>query len=458
MLAAEPRSESAVAFGLFELDLTTLELRRGGESLPLPHQPARLLALLLRRAGSIVTREEIRRECWPDTVHGAGPAINAAVRQIRRALGDDAARPRYIETLARRGYRFIAPVKAGGGRSPATPVRWLRLPALAVLVSVALLPWLLARRSEPEPVPPPAPESVRLGYARALRLLDREEPESLSRALELFRSAVAAEPAFASAHAGEAEARLRLGDRAGARSAAVAALELAPRLARAHHVLGLVRLFEDWDTAAAERSLRRAVRLDPAAVRYRVSLAYLMVCVGRGQEAVEILDRVYAQDPIEPAIRGDGGFVYYLAHRYDKALELCETASELDPQAVWAEDCVQNALVGLGRYDEAARRIGPALARWGIDPAGVPWSARLSGQEQLRAYWDWRAERLKQRGADGWHYLLAGLYADLGRRRDSLTELELAAAERPMVWVALGVDPRFERFHGDPRFDQLLIR
>lgn len=457
MSAGEDRPASSVVFGPFEFDPTSLELRRGTESVRLPYQPARLLAFLLRQAGRVVTREEVRKACWPETVHGAGPAINAAVRQIRRALGDEGSRSRYIETLPRRGYRFIAPVTSPG-ESAVPPARLVRRLALPALLSAAIVTWVVAVRPRADADFLRAPGSVRLSYARAVHLLDSEEPESLKRGLDLFRAVVAAEPGFAPARAGEAEAWLRLGEREKARVAAGKAIELAPDLARAHHVLGLVRLFEDWDSAGAERSLRRAVRLDPADVRHRVSLAYLLVSTGRRDEAVEILDRLHAVDPIEPAIRGDAGYVYYLARRYPRALEMCETASELDPRAVWAEDCVQNALVGLGRYDEAAGRVEAALRRWGIGASGISWTPRQTGRERLRAYWGWRARRLAKRGASGWHYLLASLYADLDRRAESLAELELAAEERSMSMVALAADPRFERWRGDPRLETLLAR
>ena len=98
-------------FGSYTFDDVTLELRRDGEPLRLPHQPALLLKLLLSRAPEIVTREEIRSTCWPETEYGADPAINAAVRQIRRTLEDSARDPEYLETLPRRGYRFNSPVE-----------------------------------------------------------------------------------------------------------------------------------------------------------------------------------------------------------------------------------------------------------------------------------------------------------------------------------------------------------
>ena len=99
-------------FGEFELDLAAGELRRQGRRLKLQPQPFKLLALLTARAGHLVTREEIRRELWGDgTFVDFDQAVNFAIKQIRDTIQDAAERPLYIETVPRRGYRFIAPIE-----------------------------------------------------------------------------------------------------------------------------------------------------------------------------------------------------------------------------------------------------------------------------------------------------------------------------------------------------------
>jgi cholera toxin transcriptional activator len=100
-------------FGVFELDAQTGELRRQGVRVKINAQPVQVLLLLLERPGQLLTREEISRELWPDgTFVDYEHGVNSAVNRIREALSDPAATPRFIETLARRGYRFIAPVEA----------------------------------------------------------------------------------------------------------------------------------------------------------------------------------------------------------------------------------------------------------------------------------------------------------------------------------------------------------
>lgn len=109
---AEDEPARLFRFGIFEADVSTGELRRQGVRVKLNAQPFQVLCLLLRRPGELLTREQICHELWPDgTFVDYEHGVNSAVNRIREALRDTAASPRYIETLARRGYRFVAPVE-----------------------------------------------------------------------------------------------------------------------------------------------------------------------------------------------------------------------------------------------------------------------------------------------------------------------------------------------------------
>ena len=109
-------------FGQFAFDADTGVLTRNGVPVRLQPQPARVLALLVARAGDVVTRDELRREIWgTETFVDFERGLNFCVAQIRSALGDSADSPRFIETLPKRGYRFIAPVTRAAGLAPQTP-------------------------------------------------------------------------------------------------------------------------------------------------------------------------------------------------------------------------------------------------------------------------------------------------------------------------------------------------
>jgi TolB-like protein/DNA-binding winged helix-turn-helix (wHTH) protein/Flp pilus assembly protein TadD len=127
-----------IRFSVFEADLRTGELRKNGAKVKLEGQPFRVLALLLERPGQLITREELQQKLWPaDTFVDFEHSINAAMKRLRDALGDSADTPRFIETLPRRGYRFIYPLESAAPVAPA--VVWWRRPELGAVLGVILV-------------------------------------------------------------------------------------------------------------------------------------------------------------------------------------------------------------------------------------------------------------------------------------------------------------------------------
>src|SRR5580765_1185095 len=113
---------SVLRFGVFEAEPRSGELRKHGVRVRLRDQSFQVLVLLLERPGQIVTREELQRRLWPaDTFVDFDRGLNKAVNRLRETLGDSAESPRFIETLPKRGYRFIAPVEGGTARRQSDP-------------------------------------------------------------------------------------------------------------------------------------------------------------------------------------------------------------------------------------------------------------------------------------------------------------------------------------------------
>jgi TolB-like protein/DNA-binding winged helix-turn-helix (wHTH) protein/lipoprotein NlpI len=139
-----------VRFGVFEVNFRSRELRKQGSKIKLQEQPFQILAMLLERPGDVFTREEICQKLWAsDTFVDFDHSLGTAIKKLRQALGDDAETPRYIETLPRRGYRFIAPVEGAGadlrvppseGSHPAATLRkWWLLASAGTLLAIPLL-------------------------------------------------------------------------------------------------------------------------------------------------------------------------------------------------------------------------------------------------------------------------------------------------------------------------------
>ena len=146
-------------FGMFEVDLRAGELRRNGSRVKLQEQPFQILTLLLERPGEVVTREDLRNRLWPvDTFVDFDHSLNAAIKRLRDALGDAAENPRFVETVARRGYRFVAPVNgshevpevvAAAPVVPRTARKWQIAVAAAVLLIFGLGLGLFLGRETP---------------------------------------------------------------------------------------------------------------------------------------------------------------------------------------------------------------------------------------------------------------------------------------------------------------------
>jgi eukaryotic-like serine/threonine-protein kinase len=146
-MSLETRSREVFRFGTFEADVRAGELRKQGLRIKLQEQPFQVLTVLLRRSGEVVTREELRSQNWPaDTFVDFDNSLNTAINKLREALGDSADNPRFIETLPRRGYRFIAPVTAADGTkkeaatrvNAATPARSWKMAATVAVVVLAV--------------------------------------------------------------------------------------------------------------------------------------------------------------------------------------------------------------------------------------------------------------------------------------------------------------------------------
>lgn len=187
-MSSAPRS--VARFGLFELDLTTGELRKNDRPVRLQPQPSQVLLLLVERAGELVTREELQERVWGDgTVVAYDQGLNYCVRQVRAALGDQADTPAFVETVPRRGYRFLAPVErvevAEGAPVPSASPRpsfrhlpgWAVAAAAGVVIAVAALIALRGPSEADDPTAGSPADRVRL-VVLPLVDLSQQGPES----------------------------------------------------------------------------------------------------------------------------------------------------------------------------------------------------------------------------------------------------------------------------------------
>jgi DNA-binding winged helix-turn-helix (wHTH) protein/Flp pilus assembly protein TadD len=471
---------SSVLFGPFALDLTTGELRRSGVTVNLQPQPAKLLTLLVERAGELVTREEIRRAVWgAETYVDFDQSVNFCVRQIRTALHDSANSPCYLETLPRRGYRFIAPVQqAAGDPGPVQPAAVPALPArvrtapwrrLAV-ASIALLiaagasgnAYRLTRASTAS-VTANGSRDVQLG----LYFLNKMTNADTLIAIEHFEAAARTDPPNPIALSALAEAYNQLGGvfisvkppvnvRLLARRAASRAIEIAPNLAEAHAALGIALLPElQW--REAEASLRRAIELKPEYARAHLAYASYLVGRHRFAEAIAEARRGWELDPTSVRARHIFAWMLYFDRQYDAAIRELRAVLQMDRGFAWAQWRLGQVLLVAGHCDEAVRALRTAVEITDRQPATLGLLAMAEGCTGDRAQAAQILDELETRsitqnvppGA-----MLLG-YLAVNDRSKAMDVLDRIYADRDGYDVYVSADPLMDPLRSEPRFQAI---
>lgn len=309
-----------------------------------------------------------------------------------------------------------------------------------------------------QPAETPAGTAAAAAHAQGQEHLARRAPDDLRAALRDFERAVAADPGFAPAFAGLAEAHALLYDYPRAREAAEKGLALDERLAPAHAVLGFVRLHADWDWAGAEAALRRAVELEPQRATPRLWYAILLEATGRAEEAVAEARRAAELAPREAPVRAGLGYRLYWARRYDEAVAELTAALELDRTLETAHYFIGRARVQQGRFDDAraafarARELSPRDAN--LDSAEAYLEA-LAGRRNQAERTLAELERLALRNLP-FCSQVAGIRAALGDKEAALGWLDLARSRREGAMVWAKIDPRFDALRSEPRFTEIL--
>jgi DNA-binding winged helix-turn-helix (wHTH) protein/tetratricopeptide (TPR) repeat protein len=456
-----------VRFGTFELDLVSGELRSQGRRVPLQGQPAQVLALLVRHPGQVVTRDELRQAVWAaDTFIEFDTALNVAVSKIRLALGDAAARPRFVETVPRHGYRFLADVHpvVPAGPAPLAGPRRRWLPWTAAL-AVALLASLAAGRLVRPQAPPPTHAAAQERYLRARYHTTRRTLADSRRAAELLEEAVRLDPRSAPAEAARSEAYLAIPWLGGpaepavarARQAALRALELDPQGPEAHAALGAVLVHFDWDPEGGERELQRALQLGPANTAVLRHYQLFLWQEGRFAEALALNERELALDPASAFAHRNRAIILYYARRYEECVEQCRRTLELDRYFATVYDWLGRAHEQLGRRQEALAAFVAPLTFQEVNRPAAEALRAAARQESPRGFWQ-RWLELELSGDDPHNDARALAYLRLGDRDRALEALERLVRERS-PWVrTLKVEPLWDPLRGDARFQALLRR
>lgn len=429
-----------IAFDAFVLDMVTGELRRDGSIVQLQPIPTRALMLLVARAGSLVTRDELRAHVWPDALIPMDENLNTCIRQVRAALGDDGAGSRFIQTVPRRGYRFVGSTVSPQQELPRSwSVRPLAAAVLTLVVGLVATVLVVTRGADPL-------DATLLKGEHLLR--DLRHPN----ALRYLDSVVVRDPVNARAIALLARARLLAGDRDGAERAAERSLALAPNAAEAHHAVAEIAARMTWSWTEALEHYAAALAQAPRNVDVLLGRAELLSLLGRHAEAISDARAAVAIDPVMPVARGDLAWIHYRARRYsDAASHARETlAVSRDPLAAYCLVLALEASADTSGARDAALQI---LRRYHADSARIAAFAASSAEAALDDFWRWDAEQLRRAGAvDRLPLDMAAVFARFGNRDSAMAYVQRALEHRVLDAPLIVADPRFDPLRSDSSF------
>ena len=310
-------------------------------------------------------------------------------------------------------------------------------------------------------------DEARQAYLRGRYYENRQTAGDLREAIRYYCQALEADPNFAPAYSGLADAYQTLGDWSFlspddsypyALAAARKSLELDEGLSEAHASMGRIRFAFQGDRQGAEREFQMALRLNPDYAPAHQWYGEHLSALGRSREALREIEQALRLDPLSPPLQVSAGWVFLQARRYDRAEQQCRKTLEIDPTFFPAQVCLGWVHERRGRYRDAVQAFEKAAVLSGRNPrvlAGLGRAYALAGKrgksrEILREIRQHAAEQTQP------PYPLAALYAGLGDTEETLRWLEKAHRDRSGLRVWLGTDPRLENLRPDPRFQDLL--
>jgi DNA-binding winged helix-turn-helix (wHTH) protein len=478
--AAGPAAIGRMTFEGFVLDRQAGQLSREGEAVALAPQPFKLLEYFVSHPGRLISRDELQEQVWGrGTFVDFERGLNFCILQIRTALGDDARAPRFIETVPRRGYRFVAQVVPDSGARIADPAasaniprsRWILSTAAAFSVMVSVLA-TAALLNDALRVAKPQPRVINTNahdqYLRGRNLWNQRRTPDVRASIGHYRKALEHDPRFGLAWVGIAESQHLLQLRGQAapldareeiRIAVEQALRAEPSLASAHSAAGTLAFWYDWDWAGAERHFRQSLQLSDSDAGAHHDLGWLLISRGRPEEGVEEIMRAQQFDPISPRANIDIAWSHIYTGQFDRAIAEARRTLERYPDFEEAYRCMERAYLMKGDFAgavDAARHRMTALGRT-ADLASLQSLAPRDAVQEIRRI---NLRRLEQQTATGWvdPYAVAAEHAFLGHAGQALAFLERAIESRSTNIPLMAVDPMLRSLRGDARFQRLLLK
>jgi len=467
-------------FEKFRLDADNPSLWRADKLVSISPKALEALIVLVEKNGDIVSRDELLETVWKDTFVEEGN-INYTISLLRKTLENKD----FIQTVPRRGYRFVADVKKilqnGNGFFPVETLppalerskfRWVL--ASIFLASLIFLVSFVSLRSDKteshSDIQSNNPEATQ-AYSRGRMILATREVENREeKAILEFQRAITFDPTYAAAYAGLAEVYSTVAIKlsapkngenfAKAKVAAERALTLDENLAEGYLIRGWLKRQADWDWKGSEEDLRRAIELDPKLALAHQRLAHLLSQLARHDEALAEIKLAYELAQISDFVLGSRATILEARRDYAEGLKatgqfLRENKENNAAARAHATFLYHTgdfaAVIKLGEESLARSSTKNPFAWYSLLAASYEKTGNLEKSEEALQ----KLEGLAQTDTRSL-YSLAMNYAEIGRADDAILALNkcFELHEERMVWLA--VEPRFANLQNDPRFRQLL--
>jgi len=464
--------------------------RETGEPIALTAKVFDTLLYLVEHRGEVQSKETLLRAIWPELVVEENN-LTQNISTLRQALGETPSENKYIATVARRGYKFVAAVAerdAGAPRAdlaasprnsaPADPVPksirsrvlWAGAAILVIALSLgAVLSWRDDAVANPlsTVIGGTANSDAYLLYSSGRLALSQSNEPSLQLAIGYFEKAIALEPQFALAYARLAECHIIMGIfgmRAPAetfpraRDAVLKALQIEPRLAQGYATLGHIKLQYDRDWDGAEADFKHAIELEASLSEPHLYLGIVSAMRGDLDHALEELKKSQALEPLLTLSKTRTGSVLFFARRYREAEQQFAESLALDDRPAIAHRALGRLYLHTNRYELARAEF--AQAKGGPTPgsqADLGMLLAMSGHRDAALAELNRVLELSNR-----RYVsavdIAAIYTSLGDSNNAIAWLERALEQRASTLGFVAQNPAFDPLHRDARFAALIQR
>jgi DNA-binding winged helix-turn-helix (wHTH) protein/Tfp pilus assembly protein PilF len=464
--------QTVVRFGIFEADLRAGDLRKKGIRIKIQDLPFRALNLLLSRPNQVITRDEFRRALWPQDIFvDFDRGISSAIKRLRDALGDSADNPIFIETVDRRGYRWIAPIHIPGlaaeknlqqTEKPSVtpplhskPSQWRKLLFVPPVLALLFAAWIfrpgyrnaiagakMASAVSSNSLNHAANRDAEDYYLKGRFYWNKRTPESLNQAVDSFIQAIVHDPNYSDAYVGLADCYNLLREYSimpaseaypRALAAAKKAVELDDHSSQAHASLAFVSFYGMWDAGTADEEFRRAIDLDPQNAQAHHWYATFLHTLGRHQEALIQIELAQKLDPNSASILADKGTLLWNAGHHEDGLRLLRQLEAADPNSISPHRYLRFAYFQTG--DNSAY-----LAELKKEALLLHDAALSYAQGKFSPFY------------------IAETYSRLGDKEEAIKFLEASYDRHTDEAISMAINPIFNNLHSSPAFQQLVAK